>query len=432
MGGVEIIKRNEKEFTIQVTIPYRKSMLESEQAILERINDVGSMATGEALVMFDTDGSPIQIGGQKLTSKGKVAKTYQTPYGETEIERHVYQSSQGGRTFCPLERDARIILTATPKFAKTLSSKYSEFGSARVQKDLVSNHGRDVSRSFMQNVCDAIGAVAFAKEESWEYKLPEMDRPIHTISIGLDGTCMMVVEDGYRQAMVGTIAFYDRDGERQHTIYAAAAPEPDKPSFINRFSREVERVKKIFPDAHYVGLADGAKDNWEFLNGRTETQVIDFWHATGYLAKAAEVMFKGKGKADERKRWLEEACHDLKHKHRSAARLLSEIEEYAEQKRLATEDREQIQATVTYFTNNKSMMNYASALEQNLPIGSGVTEAACKVIVKQRLCNAGMKWGTRGAAIVLSLRTLNHSDGRWDQFWNKIDRHGFPLVPMAA
>ena len=144
MGVVEIIKRNEKEFTIQVTIPYGKSMLESEQEILERMNEVGSMATGEVLVTFDTDGSPIQIGDQKLTSKGKVAKTYQTPYGETEIERHVYQSSQGGRIFCPLERDARIILTATPRFAKTLSSKYSEFGSTRVQKDLLSNHGRDV------------------------------------------------------------------------------------------------------------------------------------------------------------------------------------------------------------------------------------------------------------------------------------------------
>jgi hypothetical protein len=71
-------------------------------------------------------------------------------------------------------------------------------------------------------------------------------------------------------------------------------------------------------------------------------------------------------------------------------------------------------------------MNYAQALEHNLPIGSGVTEAACKVLVKQRLCGAGMKWGGRGAAVVLSLRALNYTPSRWDQFWNKIDRYGFP------
>ena len=34
-------------------------------------------------------------------SKGRQPKYYQTPYGEVEIERHVYQRSHGGKTFCP-------------------------------------------------------------------------------------------------------------------------------------------------------------------------------------------------------------------------------------------------------------------------------------------------------------------------------------------
>lgn len=428
MGIAKIIDRGEKEFTVQITIPYGKSMLDSEEKIQGGINDAGSLMTGEALGKFDTDGSPIQIGDTKWTSKGRVAKTYQTPYGEVEIERHVYQSPKGGRTFCPLERDARIILTGTPRLAKMLSSKYAEFGSSRVQTDLAENHGREISRSFVQNVCDAIGAVAFAKEEQWVYAVPKMDRPIHTVSVGLDGTCMLIAEDGYRQAMVGTIALYDRDGERQHTIYAAAAPESGKESFIKRFSDEVDRIKEKFPKAHYVGLADGAKDNWDFLNGRTDTQVIDFYHASGYLGEAAEAMFKGKSKLEKKKEWLDEACHDLKNKHHAAGKLLAEIKDFASAKKMASEDREKVDATITYFTNNKPMMNYARALEQNLPIGSGVTEAACKVIVKQRLCNAGMKWGTRGAAVVLSLRALNHSTGRWSQFWNKIDQYGFPVA----
>jgi len=42
------------------------------------------------------------------------------------VPRHVYQTSEGGTTFCPLERDARIVLTSTPRFARQISHKYGE------------------------------------------------------------------------------------------------------------------------------------------------------------------------------------------------------------------------------------------------------------------------------------------------------------------
>ncbi|OWY63824.1 hypothetical protein B7486_50790 [cyanobacterium TDX16] len=60
-------------------------------------------------------------------ARGKLPKTYQTPYGMVEIKRHVYQTSDGGRTLCPLEVDARIIITATPKFAQQISHKYGSW-----------------------------------------------------------------------------------------------------------------------------------------------------------------------------------------------------------------------------------------------------------------------------------------------------------------
>jgi hypothetical protein len=57
-------------------------------------------------------------------------------------------------------------------------------------------------------------------------------------------------------------------------------------------------------------------------------------------------------------------------------------------------------------------MDYSSRVAANEPIGSGVTEAACKVIVKQRLCGSGMKWTEDGAAVVLSLRALSYTPER--------------------
>ena len=72
--------------------------------------------------------------------------------------------------------------------------------------------------------------------------------------------------------------------------------------------------------------------------------------------------------------------------------------------------------------------DFSQRVAAHEPIGSGVTEAACKVIVKQRLCGSGMKWKEAGAAAVLSLRCLSYTRERWGQFWSKIDRWGFPVA----
>ena len=73
-------------------------------------------------------------------------------------------------------------------------------------------------------------------------------------------------------------------------------------------------------------------------------------------------------------------------------------------------------------------MDYAQSVALNHPIGSGVTEAACKTIVKQRLGQSGMQWKDKGAGVILSLRALSHSSGRWEQFWHKINQYGMPMA----
>ncbi len=124
------------------------------------------------------------------------------------VERHVYQSPQGGVTYCPLDRDARIIVSSTPKFAKMVASQYAELGSARVRRDLRDNHGREVSRCLVQDIADAVAAVALAKEEDWSYHLPRMETGAGDGGISaLDGTCsalMCEVTVGLRDQMVGT------------------------------------------------------------------------------------------------------------------------------------------------------------------------------------------------------------------------------------
>jgi hypothetical protein len=422
-----IVARSETSFTVQVEIPYGSSMLDFEQAIQDRLNQAGVVATEEALRQFDTDGAPITIGSVKFTSKGPLPKEYQTPYGVATVARHVYQSPQGGKTYCPLDRDARIVTSSTPRFAKMIAHKYAEVGSGRVLIDLEENHGRKVARSFVQDVADAVATVALAKEESWDYALPEMEHPVSTIALGLDGTCLLMCEDGWRETMVGTIGFFDKAGERQHTIYMAATPEYGKATFLGRLESELARVKAKHPEAHYVGIADGAKGNWEFLAEHTEAQVVDFWHAAEYLGKAAAVLYRGHPAT--REAWMEESCHTLKHEPGGAEAVLKRLRSQARVRPWAKGD-EDVQRAITYFANQSKAgrMDYASRVAANEPIGSGVTEAACKVLVKQRLCGSGMKWKEPGAAAVLSVRCLTYTTERWSQFWSKIDRNGFPVA----
>ena len=432
--SAEIIDRNAKGFTVQITVSYNRSMLDFEETLQKELNAAGVLATQEGLQQFDTDGAPITVGSVTFTTKGQFPKDYQTPYGVAAVKRHVYQSPRGGATYCPLERDARIIVTSTPKFAKMVSSKYAAFGSPGVHRDLEDNHARSASRCLIQDLSDAVAAVALAKEEDWSYHLPKLDKPVQTVAVSMDGTCTYLCDDGYRETMVGTIGFYDREGERQHTIYLGATPEYGKATFLDRLEREVKHVKEKYPDVSYVGLADGAKCNWEFLERHTQSQVVDFWHAAKYLGEAAAVFYRSD--KEMRERWLDTNCHTLKHEPGGAAAVLKQLKTLAASRPRA-KDHEDVRAAITFFENQSQAgrMDYASHVLKKEPIGSGVTEAACKVIVKQRLCCSGMKWKDKGAAAVLSLRCLNKTEDRWEQFWRKIDRWGFPLAaeyPLAA
>jgi hypothetical protein len=421
----KLISLEDSTIKIELTLELSRSMLDTEINIQKSLNEVGCIASKEALKYLDTDGSPLKIGEETWKSKGAQPKEYQTPYGEVVINRHVYQRSVGGKTYCPLEREARIIVTSTPLFAKQVSSKMSKMAGKEVKNDLSENHGRKVAISCIQRLSEAVGSVVQAKEEAWSYAPPKEDTQIATVGVGLDGTCMLICEDGYREAMVGTVSLYDSEGERQHTIYLGAAPEYGKKSFLERLEREIVRAKKRYPEAKFVGIADGAESNWKFLEKQMEEQILDFYHASGYLGALAEALHPHT--VSKQKEWLTKNCRELKHEKGKAAELLHLMKEVKQEKSHSKHLTDKLQAAITYYENHHHQMNYAQYLEKKYPIGSGVTEAACKTLVKQRLCCSGMRWKEKGAGIILSLRALVLTKERWSQFWAKLDQYGFPV-----
>lgn len=332
----------------------------------------------------------------------------------------MYQSSSGGSVYIPLEIGARIIGKSTPRFSKMLSWKYANLPAAQVQKDLEAHHGLNVSVKLIQSVNQRVGDIMIDKETKWTYT-DDVDREeVATIGISRDGTTVPIKKEGYKETMAGTIALYNQSGDRLHTIYCGCAPEHGKATFDAVFSQHIEAVKRKYPQARRVGIADGEKGNWTFLEQYTDKQLLDFWHATEYLGAYAKVAYPDE---KDRKEWLARSCHKLKHSYGGSTRLLNEMKQYAKAHKLANKEHPVIRA-VTYFTNQKPRMQYWKYVEQGVPIGSGVVEAACKTLVKQRLSKSGCKWTRHSVDHILLSRSLILSDGYWDQFWSKIDRYG--------
>lgn len=422
--GARLLKIDGSQVKLELTIDLSSSMLATEESIQSSLNEAGCIATEAALQYLDTDGSAIEIAGEVMRTKGQQPKAYQTPYGEVSVQRHVYQRSSGGKTYCPMERAARIIMTSTPLFAKQVSSKLA-YGAAReVQRDLEDNHQRSVAISYIQRVSETVASIVQVKEESWTYAPAPLEVEITQVAIGLDGTCMLLCDSGWREAMVGTISLYDRLGERQQTIYIGAVPEYGKALFLERLEREIERTKALYPQATYIGIADGASTNWDFLKQHTRVQILDFYHASGYLGAVAAALYPKQ--TGEQKQWLDEKCHQLKHDEGAAKALYQQMRRLVQKTHPKTIG-ENLDAAVTYFRNHLDQMDYADYRSHQYPIGSGVTEAACKTVVKQRLCCSGMRWKEEGAGVILSLRTLVLTPTRWSQFWNKLNQYGFPI-----
>jgi hypothetical protein len=321
-----------------------------------------------------------------------------------------------------MDVDSRMLQGSTPRFAKILTNKYAQMSAEGVETDLRDNHGRQVSSHYVQAVFSALGDVLRDRELEWEYVLPEIESEVVShIGIGRDGTTTHILGMGYKETMAGTISFYNKEGKRLTTIYLGCAPEKKKGTFDGLFRREIEIVKKRFADAKYTGIADGAPDNWTFLEPLTQVQIQDFFHVTEYIKKFAEAAFK---KSADGKIFQEKYRTILRDEKDGAEQVLKTMKKDISKIKNAQKI-EQAQSAITYIENHKHKMDYAEYKKLGYPIGSGVTEAACKTLIKQRLSQSGMKWTKGSVDDVLLARALILSDGRWNQFWNKIDRFGY-------
>jgi hypothetical protein len=102
--------------------------------------------------------------------------------------------------------------------------------------------------------------------------------------------------------------------------------------------------------------------------------------------------------------------------------LLAPVRAVALPPRAPAEVREALRKLIGYFENNRHRTNYPTYRRNGWDIGSGPTEAGCKII-GERLKGSGMRRAEEGAATVAALRALYISGGKvWDGFWARPHR----------
>jgi hypothetical protein len=159
-------------------------------------------------------------------------------------------------------------------------------------------------------------------------------------------------------------------------------------------------------------VADGAE--WIALQsrevfGKQAHFLLDFYHASEYLAAAAEHC-QPKAPA----RWRR--CQQDRLKHGAAAKVLAALARHQEPASTGDEDAP-VRAAYRYLGHRLDQLDYPRALRQELPLGSGLIESGHRHVLQARLKQPGTAWLPDHANALAHLRVLR-SNHRWSQLWN--------------
>ena len=138
--------------------------------------------------------------------------------------------------------------------------------------------------------------------------------------------------------------------------------------------------------------------------------VIDYYHACNYIHDLSEALFRDVRRAQARARKM---CRWLKSKPHAIYRILHSAAAIRCRRWLVGRAKAYRKA-YGYLRDHIRHLDYTENRRNHLPIGSGVTEAACKTVFTQRLKRSGMSWGVEGGQRIVDLRVIRLS-GVWSE-----------------
>ncbi|MDR1294009.1 MAG: ISKra4 family transposase [Bifidobacteriaceae bacterium] len=210
--------------------------------------------------------------------------------------------------------------------------------------------------------------------------------------------------------------------------------DPDSTSYVATFNQAegftcdiaAEAVRRDFARAPRLAvIADGATWIWNLADKLWPhaTQIVDYYHAAEHVHDLAKLLRPHLGQpGPDPEEFTDKLKDHLYHGRIQALATMARAVPLPDQ-----DTKDQVATALGYFTKNWFRMRYAQFRAQNLCIGSGAVESACKNLAEARAAQSGMRWTINGADPILALRALHRSThqapgdqtSRYNQIWER-------------
>lgn len=392
---------------------------------------------------------------KKTNNRGGIG----TRFGTIQLRRFSCEPLQEARedeqrSFAPLEWQLGIVGgNATPALAERVGLLATSHTQKEVLQRLAEDHGvawsvevlRKVTAAVSEGVGEHLHRAQKAQLLEWlRHADGSKGRRAIVLAVGRDGIMLPIRgETTYKEGAVATITIYDRRGRRLGTVYLGQMPEAYQATLSDQLTRLLTEVLQEWQGCwpRLVYVTDAGYHPTEYFQSVLQslpdprspgrrlawTWVVDFYHACEYLGDLAQVLFDDPRASHA---WLRRMRHWLKYERHAVFRILHSAAKHRSERALSKADETTYRAAYNYLNRHQGSMDYCQYRRQGFPIGSGVTEAACKTVFTQRFKESGMTWKHEGGQTILVLRLAKLS-GVWNTVYRDFLRQ-FPLATPAT
>lgn len=376
----------------------------------------------------------LRFAGEEYRRRPKSRNRIATLFGEVELHRYLYEAVEPGEpALFPLEKQLGIEAgLATPALAERVGGWSVDHEQEQVLALLRREHNVSWSVPSLRKVTAALrdGLAAF-REPAQVQRLLELlekafaakgkHRPV--LAAGRDGIQVPIRQQGYHEGATATLSVFDRRGKRLGTVYLGQMPEAGQTTLSGQLTALLTQVLRQWqaqgrPQPRLAYITDAghhAKEYYQQVLRRLDDPwrpgqklawqwVLDFWHACVYVSDLAEALF---GQGAKAAKWFARWRRWLRDRHQGVSQVVrSAMWHYNNGRKLGQRKEADYWKAYRYLRKHAVWMHYAHYRRQGLPIGSGITEAACKTVFAERLKRSGMTWGHAGGQVILDLRVL--------------------------
>src|SRR5512140_2602938 len=368
-------------------------------------------------------------------------RTVATLFGTITLWRYLYQPLHGVEpSIFPLEiRLGLEVGLATPALTERVGQAAVTSSQNSVLEYLKRNHGVSWSVATLRKVIAGLseGMESHRHDASVAQVLKWLDQAFQSrggrkpvLAVGRDGLMLPIRgQECYREGATATLSVYDRRGRRLGTVYLGRMPEPGQETLSRQLTALLVAVLAQWtgPLPRLAYITDGGYQQTRYFRRvlkrmhhprhpgqRLEWEwVIDYYHACEYVYKLAEALFSDTKRAQA---WARKMCRWLKAKPRGIYRVLHSAAAIRRRRMVLGKKREQYRNAYNYLRKRIRFLDYCQYRNNHLPIGSGVTEAACKTVFTQRLKQSGMTWKLEGGQRIVDLRVI-YLSGVWSEVY---------------